>query len=280
MEMEAFEYQWTSADGIPLLGRGWTPEKPKAVICHVHGLGEHSGRYAHVAKALGAGSYAFMSFDQRGFGRSGGPRGHSPSIDAYLDDIDSLLLRASERWPGLPRLIYGHSLGGLFVLCHAIRRRPQVRGVIATASALATALEQQKAKVAMARVLGTLLPGITIDSGMDPRTISRDPAVVERYMADPLVHGKMSFGMGKAVLAASAWVKEHAREFPHPLLLMHGSADTLGFASGSTAFAAKVPRACTLKIWDGLSHELHNEPEKAQVFAFLLSWLDARLAEA
>jgi len=275
--MQAFEYGWKSDDGITFQGRGWAPDKPKAVICFVHGIGEHMGRYEHVGTAFTDAGYAVLGFDLRGHGKSGGVRGHAPSFEAFMKDIDRLVEEAKTRYPKLPRLIYGHSLGGILVLNYGLRRKPDVKGIVATAPALRSSIELQKSKVAMAKILGSLLPSVTMDSGLDPNTICRDPEVVKRYVADPLVHGKISFGMGKAVLGATRFALEHAAEFPVPLLIMHGTEDKLGFPSGSQEFASKVKQGCTLKLWEGLSHELHNEPEKAQVFAYAIGWMDARL---
>lgn len=276
--MPSYETTLKAFDGLDLYCRGWIPDKtPKALICLVHGLGEHCGRYAHVAEFFNRAGYALISFDLRGHGRSGGPRGHTPSFEAFMQDMDCLFQEAERRHGGLPRFLYGHSLGGILVLNYALRRKPALKGVVATSSGLRTALEQQKVKVTLARVLGTVFPAGTLPSGLDPATISRDPQVVAAYRADPLVHDSVSFGMGKYILDAIRWAFEHAAEFPLPLLLVHGTADALAFPRGSEEFAALVPKDCTLKLWPGLYHETHNEPEKAQVLEYTLEWLDARL---
>ena len=275
--MQSFEYTWQSVDGIPFYGQGWAPETPKAVVCLVHGLGEHSGRYAHMGKAYAQAGYALLGFDLRGHGKSGGRRGHAPSFEAFMQDIDRLLEEAGSRYPGLPRFIYGHSLGGILTLNYALSRKPDVNGVITSAAGLRTAIEQQKGKVFLARVFGSVIPSVVIPSGLDPNTISRTPEVVQRYVSDPLVHDKLSFGMGKSVMGAIAWAFEHAPEFPAPLLVMHGTADQLGFASGSQEFASKVEGDCTFKAWEGLAHELHNEPEQAEVFEYTIAWMEAHL---
>lgn len=276
--MKHFETTLKSNDDLDLFCQGWLPEtSPKAVICLVHGLGEHSGRYAHVAEFFNLAGYAVIGFDLRGHGKSDGQRGHAPSFEAFMQDIDRLFEETNHRFPDLPRFLYGHSLGGVLVLNYALRRKPSVRGVIATSSGLRTALEDQKVKVTLAKVLGTLFPTGSLPSGLDPATLSRDPSVVTAYRTDPLVHDAISFGMGKYLLEAIRWAFEHAAEFPVPLLLVHGTQDVLAFPSGSQDFAARVPGDCTLKLWEDLYHETHNEPEKAQVLEFTRQWLDARL---
>ena len=174
--------------------------QPKAVVCLVHGVGEHTSRYAHVAEAFGKEGYAMMGADLRGHGRSGGARGHISSIEDFMQDIDNLLEQARKHYPGLPILLYGHSLGGILVLHYGLIRKPSVKGIIATSSGLHNAVEQQKIKVVMAKVLGTLIPSVTLASGLDAKAISRDEKVVQAYINDPLVHDKMSLGFGKIML--------------------------------------------------------------------------------
>lgn len=273
--MKHFEFDWKTKDDLTLFGQGWEPEiKSQAVVCLVHGLGEHSGRYAHLGEVLTASGYALLAFDLRGHGKSQGRRGHSPSIEAFIDDIAHLLVEANQRYSNLPCFLYGHSLGGILVLNYALRRKPNLTGVVASAPGLRTALESQTTKVFFARVMGSLLPGLTIPSGLDPETISRDPAVVQDYINDPLVHDRLSLGLAKNLLQAIGWIFEHAGEFPVPLLLMHGTGDKLAFPAGSQEFASLVPGDCTIKLWDGLSHEIHNEPEKGEVIAYLVGWLN------
>lgn len=277
--METFEWNWKTWDGLQMYSKGWAPQgKPKAVICLVHGVGEHIGRYAHVAEAMNRQGYAFLGFDLRGHGKSAGPRGHTPSFEAFMKDIDCFLEEAAQRYPEKPRFLYGHSLGGILVLSYALRRKPKLAGVISTAAGLRTALEEQKVKVLMARVLGALMPNMAIASGLDTSTLSRDPAVEQAYVTDPLVHDKMTLGFGKTMLSAIPWAFEHASEFPLPLLIMHGAKDMLGYPRGSQEFASLAPKEkCTLKMWEGFYHEIHNEPEKEQVFKVMADWMDGQL---
>ena len=276
--MKNTNWNWQSKDGLEMFSQSWEPEnKPKALVCLVHGLGEHSGRYAHVAQVFSEAGYATASFDLRGHGKSGGPRGHLPSFDAYMDDIAEFHKQALEHFPGIPAFLYGHSLGGILVLNYVLRRKPKFAGVISTGAGMRTSLEEQKAKVMAARVLGTLMPATILPSGLVPETISRDPQVVRAYVNDPLVHDKMSLGFGKIMLSEIPWTFEHAHEFSLPLLIMHGKEDKLGYPRGSEEFAGLVPENCTLKLWDGMYHEIHNEPEKDDVFAFTIDWMNSQL---
>ncbi|MFN3741580.1 MAG: lysophospholipase [Anaerolineales bacterium] len=276
--MHSFETEWQSDDGLALLGRGWEPQAaPKAVIGLVHGLGEHGGRYAHLAEVLTAAGYAVLTFDLRGHGRSAGPRGHMPSLEAFMRDIDRLLLQAEIRYPAKPRFLYGHSLGGILVLNYVLRRKPELRGAVVTSPGLRTALEEQKAKVTLVRLLGSLFPTLALPSGLDPHTLSHDQNVVQAYIHDPLVHDKITLGFGKIMLDVIPWTFAHAHELLLPLLLMHGTDDALTYARGSEEFARLAGEKVTFKLWPGLYHELHNEPQKQEVFQYLLQWLDSHL---
>ena len=276
--MKTFETEWTDAQGLKFYSKGWEPDAhPKAAVALVHGLGDHIGRYEHVGAAFSNAGYALMGFDLRGHGRSGGPRGHTPSAEAYLQDIDRLLQHVRERYPGLPVFLYGHSLGGILALYYTLRRKPELAGVIASGPALHSGLEQQPVKVALAKLLGGLAPTLSFASGLDTSKLSHDPDVEKTYVADPLVHDKTSAGFGKIMLGVNRWTLEHAAEFPVPLLLSHGAQDAIAFPSSSREFAAAAGDKATLLIWDGMYHETHNELAKADVLKALIQWMDARL---
>lgn len=279
--MKTFESKWEGNDGITFFMQGWEPDTdPKALIALVHGLGEHTGRYIHVGKVMAAAGYALSGFDLRGHGRSSGARGHSSSLNAYMQDIRQFLDLMAQRYAELPRFLYGHSLGGLLSLSYAIQYGADLKGVIVTGAALRSSLQEQKAKLMMAKLLGTFMPTMTIQSGLDPTTISRDQEVVNAYVSDKLVHYNTSLGFGKAALSAIDLCFARAGEFSTPLLIMHGTADKLTYPSGSEDFARLASEHntdVTLKLWDGLYHELHNEPEEAEVFKVMVEWVGKRL---
>jgi alpha-beta hydrolase superfamily lysophospholipase len=280
--VKTFETKLDGPDGTSFYVQGWEPEagKPRALIALIHGVGEHTSRYTHVAAALTGAGYALVGFDLRGHGRSGGARGHSPSLDAYMQDIRGFLEFLKQRYPGLPYFLYGHSLGGLLTLAYVIQYGGGLKGVVVASAALRSPLQEQKAKIAMVKLLGSLLPTLTLPSGLDANAISHDQEVVQKYVHDPLVHSSTSLGFGKAALNAIDLCFARAGEFPVPLLMMHGTGDQIAYSSGSEQFA-KLARAAgrevTLKLWQGLYHELHNEPEKADVFKFMIEWLDRHL---
>lgn len=275
--MKHIEFDWKTGDGLRLYAQGWHPgSEPRALVCLVHGLGEHSGRYQHVAARLNGVGYVLLAFDQRGHGKSEGERGYAPGFDVLTEDIAHFVEKSTGRYPKSPCFLYGHSLGGSLVIEYALRRRPQLAGVIATAPALRTAFAPPAWKVVLGKIMYRLWPTLSMSNEIDTRTLSRDPDVVSDYENDPLVHDRLTPRLGIDLLKSGEWALQHASEFPLPLLLMHGSADRLTSAQASSEFAAKAGEACTLKIWDGLYHEVHNEPEKEDVLTYLLEWLDHR----
>lgn len=269
---------WKSFDNINLSGMCWVPEEaPLAVICLLHGLGEHIGRYSHLIERLAKEGYAVLGYNLRGHGSSGGLRGHCPAFESHMQDIDLLLKEADRRFPNKAKFLYGHSLGGILVLNYTLRRMPDLAGVIATSPGLKTAIQEQKGKVLLARTLGSIVPQLTVNSGLNTVDISRDKAVVQAYINDPLVHDKMTTRMGKELLKSIDYAFSHANRLAVPLLLMHGGADKIAYPSGSEKFAALVKNNCALKIWPERYHELHNEYGKEEVFDYLIDWLKDKL---
>ena len=278
--MKTIEWGWKSADGLEMFAQSWEPEEePKAVVCLVHGLGEHSSRYAHAGRAFTDAGFALTGFDLRGHGKSGGPRGHTPSYDALMDDIDTFIDLAAGRYPGMLCFLYGHSLGGNQVINFALRRSAELVGVIATGPWLKLAFQPAGSKVMLGKIMNNILPGFSQASGLETLALSHDPEVVKAYENDPLVHDKISARLFVNVFESGLWALDHAAEIPLPLLLMHGGADTITSPEASRQFAASAGDKVTLHIWEGLYHEIHNEPEQEDVFKLTVNWMDGRLKD-
>ena len=245
MTHETFERK--SSDGTKLFFQTWRPnQEPRGVICMVHGLGEHLGRYAHWADMFTQSNYALIGYDLRGHGKSEGQRGHVLTFEEYVNDTDLLIQETEQRYPGIPRYLYGHSLGAIIAILYILRRKPQFSGAVISALSNRTSLQEQKAKVLLSKILGTVVPKMTISSGLVPSTISRDPEVVSRYISDPLVHDKVTLGWGKSTLQTIEWNELHANEWVIPVLIMHGELDQLGYPKGSEIFANLIKGDCTL----------------------------------
>ena len=267
-----------TGDNLKLYARAWAPEHaPRAAVCLVHGLGEHCGRYEHVAQAFNAAGFAMLGFDHRGHGQSPGARGHTPSYEAMLDDVSRALQATQQHFPDVPVFLYGHSMGGNLVINHALRLRPPVAGVIATSPWLRLPAPPPAIQMSLARLMNRIYPQMAQSNGLELAGLSRDPQVIAAYQNDPLVHDRISVRLAVEFTEAGEWALQHAAELSLPLLLVHGSADRLTSHRASQEFAAKAGENCTLKIWEGFYHETHNEPEKAQVIAYNLAWMEAHL---
>jgi alpha-beta hydrolase superfamily lysophospholipase len=276
--MKIMESKRESKDGIAFYIRTWEPDaKAKAVVALVHGHGEHVGRYENVASALTNAGYVQAGYDSRGHGKSTGPRGHTPSYEALMDDIAAFLSMLGEKYAGNPLFLYGHSMGGNQVINYALRRHPKIAGVIATGPWLKLAFEPPRIQVTLGRIMNNIVPSFTQPSGLDTRGLSHDAQVVRVYDNDPLNHNKVSARLFVSMYESGLWALDHASELALPLLLMHGSADPITSAVASRQFADRAGDKVTLRIWDGLYHEIHNEPAQAEVFKVMIEWLDKHL---
>ncbi len=275
--MQTFEWKWKSRDGLEMSALGWKPDSPKAIVVLIHGHGEHINRYQHVASAFVDAGYALQGFDLRGHGKSAGQRGHTPTYESLMDDITDFIGDARTRYPGLPVFLYGHSMGGNQVINYALRSPQGLKGVIATAPWIKLAFDPPVAQVMVAKLLNNILPSFSLASGLSQAALSRDPQVVSKYAADPLVHDKISVRLYTGMYSNGISSLERAAELKIPMLLMHGSADKLTSAKASSEFAKKAGALVTLRIWDGFYHEIHNEPEKAEVIQTMIDWMDKTL---
>lgn len=271
--MKPKEFILQTVKGEPVFAFEWKPEgKIKAVVVNTHGLGEYSLRYQHVADFYNQNHIAMIGFDLFGHGKSGGKRGELPEKDTHLESIDLLIEQAREKYPGSPIILRGHSLGGELVLWHALEKRPEIKGIISTSPFFAANEPLPPIKLFLAKMMSNLLPAFSMENGLDPKALSRDQAVVEKYVIDPLVHKMVSARLGWAMVEQAEWIMNHASEFPLPLLIVVGSAERIVNRAKIEEFAKLVPNA-DLKIWDGLFHETHNEPEKDMVLKYELEWV-------
>lgn len=275
--MSPIEWTWNDADRIPIFTRLWTLEQPRGVIVLVHGMGEHSLRYEHVAGFLNNKGLAVMAFDLRGHGRSGGKRGHIPSIDDFYDEIGKIVAEAEIRFPEIPLFLYGHSMGGGLVLGYALRRHPEISGVIATSPWIQLAFQPAALMILLGRLTRSLAPSLSQPSRLKAEYLSHDPAVVKAYLADPLVHDRITSATGIGMLELGNWLNTYNGVFPLPLLLMHGVDDHITSPKATAAFAERINGDITVKLWQDGYHEMHNEPNKQDVLTFIGDWLEKHL---
>lgn len=269
------------AGGRSIYWQCWTPETDaRAVVFVVHGLGEHSSRYAHVARRFVAEGHAVYALDHRGHGRSDGPRALIDSLDRAVADLDALVMIAAARHPGAPRFVLGHSMGGTVSIRYAVAHQDRLAGLVLTGPLAALAAASAPVRLA-GRVLGALAPRLGL-IGVDATLISRDPAVVAAYQRDPLVHhGRLPARTVAELAAAVESFPSAVSAVTVPTLILYGSADGLCPPAGSEMLAARIGGAdTTLIAYDGLFHEILNEPEREVVLDEICGWLTARGASA
>lgn len=277
--MREREWGWKTADGIQVFAREWTPEEPKdtqAVVLIVHGMGEHSGRYRHVGQSFTEQGYAALAFDQIGHGRTEGKRGHTRSYERLLDGIERLLEAADRTYPGKPKFIFGHSMGGNLTLNYLLRNKPGVAGAIVTGPWLKLAFEPPRFQVIAAKLMERIYPQYTNNRPLNPEHLTSDPEMQQLHRQDRLIHGYVSAKFFLVIQRAGLWAIEHAAALNIPLLLMHGGADQVTSAVASRQFAKRAGACCTYKEWPDFCHELHNERQRNAVLNEMLAWLRAR----
>jgi lysophospholipase len=275
----AVETTFPGVGGVEIFRRSWPPTRAaRAVIVIAHGAGEHSGRYEHVAQRLAGEGYAVHALDHRGHGHSGGARALVDRMANVVEDLDKLVVLAAAEHPGLPVFLLGHSMGGAISLRYAIAHQDRLAGLIL--SGPLAALDAAPAPVRMAaRVLSAVVPrapAIAVDSSL----VSRDPEVVSAYNADPLVHhGKLPVRTVAELAAAVDSFPDGVGAIRVPALILFGTADGLCPPRGAEMIAERIGSSdVTVKRYDGLYHEILNEPEREQVLDDILSWLAARLS--
>lgn len=276
--MESEIIQLLSKDGTPLHGIIWSCPNPKAIVCIVHGLGGHSGRYAHIAEYLTSNNLTVFAFDQRGHGLSGGKRGHTPSYDILLDDVEELLKEARVTHNDLPIFLYGHSFGGNVVANYAlIRSTNELRGLIVSSPWLKLAKEPPAGQVKLARIVSKIFPSFTQPNGLDVEDISTDEIEVNAYSNDPLVHDKMSTKLFTEVYNAGLWAIKHADGLKNPMLVFHGSDDNITSPRGSEEFVEQAGSLAEFKLWENMKHETHYDLKKEEVISYMHQWIADRI---
>lgn len=268
--------------GPSIFWRSWLPEASpgavRGVVVIVHGAGEHSGRYDHVGARLVSEGFAVYALDHRGHGRSDGPRALIDRLAHAVADIDRLVSLAVDAHPDAPVFMLGHSMGGLLAVQYALDHQPRLAGLVLSGALVA--LDAASAPVRLAgQVLSVLAPRLGVIA-VDSSLISRDPQVVAAYRADPLVHH------GKLPARTVAELVRYGSEFPElvgritvPALVMWGTEDRLCPPHGSQMLVQRLGADdVTARPYDGLYHEILNEPEQAQVLDDLCEWLRTHVA--
>lgn len=260
--------------------QSWLPDgDPKAVIILVHGYDEHSGRYAYFAEHCTARGYAVHALDHWGHGKSDGVNGFVPEFAVYHEGVDALIARIPDAHAALPKILVGHSMGGLIAATYLLENQSNFVGGVLSGPAIKAVEEPSSFLRFISRLLSKILPKMSV-MALDSNGVSRDPKVVADYEADPLVSGsKISARLGYEMMKQMDHIQSEASKITLPLLMLHGQADSLTAAEGSQFLNDNIGSAEKhLKIYPELYHEIFNEPEKDQVLSDMTDWIDARLA--
>ncbi|WP_437202557.1 lysophospholipase [Planctomicrobium sp. SH664] len=271
----------TAADGTRLYSCRHPVSPSVGLVLLVHGLGEHSGRYGHLIRYFQDAGLSTVRMDLRGHGRSEGPRGHAPSYDQLLDDLSLMLAEARARFPHLPVILYGHSLGGNLVANWCLRRRDtlaEIAGVVLSSPWLELTEKPTPFKSKVIHWLGNVWPSLAIPARFRPRKLTRDPEAIDRYENDPLVHFRVTTRLVSSAYDAGLWALEHAGEFPLPLLGLHGAADPITSPAATALFCERAPDSEFI-LFENLVHEPHNEPEWPIVLGKIRHWILDRVSQ-
>ena len=276
------EGKLTGARDLSIYYQYWEPETgSRAVILLVHGAGEHSARYQRFAEYFTARGYVVAALDHPGHGKSEGRYGHVERFDDFLDTLAIFHRQVSGEFPGQPQILLGHSMGGLISSLYLLQHQQAFAGCVLSGPAIKTPIEPPRIQMLMIRLLSALVPTLGVLQ-LDASGVSRDPAEVEKYVSDPLVHhGKMTARKVAELFRGMHRIQAEAKRITLPLLILHGGEDAMTTPEGSRFLHDAVgSKDKTLTIYPGLYHEIFNEPEREEIFRDLAAWCDRRVSAA
>lgn len=259
-------------DGTELFTRTWTCPDPVATMLIIHGVSEHTGRWAHVAEFFVNEGFDVHSYDQRAHGESGDGVLDIEEFEMFVEDIAHTI--GDIRLPDRPLVVYGHSMGGLVATLYAQSDHEQPDLMVLSAPALIANVPPPLRWAA--KLLGSLAPKVAIKSPIEKSHLSSDPAVGEAYLADPLVYLKGTTRFGKVFFEAIDIANDSVDAIRIPTLVVHGADDEIVPPRASAVLAGVdgVER----RVFPGLRHEMHNEPDSDEVLGFITAWIKARLS--
>jgi acylglycerol lipase len=273
------ERSFDGVGGVRIVYDVWTPgTTPRGVVVLSHGYAEHARRYDHVAERFGESGLVTYALDHRGHGRSGGKRVYLRDLSEYTDDFHTLVGIAAKRHPELKRVVLGHSMGGGIVFAYGVEHPDDYTAMVLSGPAVDAQAAVSPVMVFVAKTLGKIMPGLPVEQ-LPTDAVSRDPAVVAAYNADPMVyHGKLPAGIARALLSVGETMPRRAAALTAPLLVVHGEQDKLIPVAGSHHLLECVASEdAHLKVYPELYHEVFNEPERAVVLDDVASWIEVRI---
>ncbi len=276
--MDSGDGSFQSGSGANIFYRCWAPAEPRAVLLLAHGLAEHSGRYGEFAGYFADAGIAVYALDFPGHGKSDGKRAHVRDFQEYTDAVGALLSLARHAHPNIPFVLFGHSMGGLIAADFLLQHQEEFVAAVLTGPAIQAPQQPSNAVLLINKLIAAVAPRLGVMQ-LDVSGVSRDPQVVIDYEDDPLVfRGKVTARLVTELFAAMKRVVANAGSIRLPLLIMHGSEDTLTAVDGSKLLHEKVSSEDkNIVIYDGLYHEILNEPERQKVMEDILEWLGPRI---
>jgi len=275
----------TAFDNTPIFLRTWTPDDvpPRAVLMIVHGLAEHAARYQYVIEAFLKQGYVIYGHDHRGFGKSGGIRGHWERLDDVIKDMKMVVDKAQSEWPDLPFGLYGHSMGGVVGVQYLARYEEQFGAAVISAPGFGPGPDQNKLLLLITPIAAKIIPRKPLDRKLSGEyTLSHDPAQAAAWDADPLVHPYATPRWAVEYLRAAKEAKSLLAKLSLPVLVVMGEEDvTVQKEDIREAVAAAGPNI-TFRTYPGSYHEVHNEIAEIRepMLAETVSWMDEKLMGA
>jgi len=270
--------EFLAGDGLRLHFLAWTAAQPRAAVFLSHGLGEHAGRYAALARDFTARGISVYAVDHRGHGRSGGPRAYTPRFERFVADLEDFRGRVARQADWLPLFLYGHSLGGLIAI-RWLQTHGDVplAGAVLSAPLLGVKVQAPRWKLALAAPLSRLLPALPMKNEIDPSELTHDPVYIRSYREDPLVSDKVTPRLFTEMMGAMVKALAEGGRISAPLLFLVPGEDTIVQEEDTLRFAGGLRGDVTVRRYPGFRHESHNELGREKPLGDVFAWMEERI---
>ena len=260
-------------DQVKLYTQLWLPQgHQKAGIILIHGIGDYCERYENITKYFVENNFVVFMFDLRGHGKSEGKRGYIKEYSTLLNDIDIIVKEFVKRNPDIPLFLYGQGVGGSLALNYCINYNKYIRGAIVASPWMKLIKNSNHLKLKLVYFLARIFPSCHVNLNINSDYLSHNIEIVKQYQTDPLILKKVTLSFFAETHKGCLSVLSNRYKINVPVLLMHGRKDKISLYKSSKAFASNT-KNFTAKIWNGMYHELHNEPENKEIFDFVKEWI-------
>ncbi|MHA1768230.1 MAG: lysophospholipase [Candidatus Thorarchaeota archaeon] len=274
------ESKYVGYDGTRMFMANWLPDnmRPRALLVAIHGLGSHGGDLSTIGEYLAERGIAVFAPDMRGFGHYSGLKGHVMKFDEYVEDIQNIMMQVRDRFLNKLAFLFGSSLGGVNAIRYVIRYPREIDGLVLHSPGVSPIRHVGRGEYMMGYVLSLLNVKKYVDSEFDYNDATRSPDVAERHSKDPLRFECVTPRFAIEGLRAAREAFESAELIQMPVLLQQAGDDKLVDPTAVKQFFERLgsPNK-TWHLYEGLYHELHEEPEREQVLKDLMDWFEKRL---